>query len=70
MLLIDPERKTAIVTGEDQGLGEASVRRLHEAGSNVVVNTSSIAGVIVFLCGAIASDIAEPVVRVNGGWIG
>ena len=38
MLSIDLEGKTTIVTGASQGLGEATARRLHEAGSNVVVN--------------------------------
>ena len=38
MIPIDLSQKTAIVTGASQGLGEASVRMLHEAGANVVVN--------------------------------
>lgn len=38
MIQIDLQGKTAIVTGASQGLGEAIVRRLHQAGANVVVN--------------------------------
>ncbi len=38
MISIDLTGKTALVTGAGQGLGEATARRLHEAGANVVVN--------------------------------
>lgn len=38
MIAIDLSGKTAIVTGGGQGLGEATVRRLHAAGANVGVN--------------------------------
>ena len=38
MLTIDLTGKTAVVTGASQGLGEATARMLHAAGSCVVVN--------------------------------
>lgn len=38
MIPLDLSGKTAIVTGGGQGLGQATVRRLREAGANVVVN--------------------------------
>lgn len=38
MIPIDLQRKTAVITGASQGLGEAAARRLHAAGANVVVN--------------------------------
>lgn len=38
MIPINLQNKTAIVTGSSQGLGEATIRRLHEAGANVVIN--------------------------------
>lgn len=38
MLTLDLSGKTAVVTGGGQGLGQATVRRLHAAGAAVVVN--------------------------------
>lgn len=38
MIAISLEGKTAIVTGASQGLGEATVKKLHEAGASVVIN--------------------------------
>lgn len=38
MVGIDLSGKTALVTGASQGLGEAIVTRLHEAGASVIVN--------------------------------
>ncbi len=38
MIFISLEGKTAIVTGASQGLGEATVKRLHQAGASVVIN--------------------------------
>ncbi|QQS20113.1 SDR family oxidoreductase [Candidatus Saccharibacteria bacterium] len=35
--LIDLSHKTAVITGGAMGIGEAIVRRLHEAGANVVI---------------------------------
>ncbi len=38
MITISLEGKTAIVTGASQGLGEATVKKLHQAGASVVLN--------------------------------
>jgi len=38
MIAIDLTGKVALVTGSSQGLGEATARRLHQAGASVVIN--------------------------------
>lgn len=38
MIAIDLSGKTAIITGASQGLGLATVKKLHQAGASVVVN--------------------------------
>jgi 3-oxoacyl-[acyl-carrier protein] reductase len=38
MISIDLSGQTALITGGGQGIGAAAVRRLHEAGANVVIN--------------------------------
>ncbi len=67
MIAISLEGKTAIVTGASQGLGEATVKKLHEAGASVVINYYPDAeGKNLAKANAIAVKLGERVLCVAG----
>lgn len=67
MIAISLEGKTAIVTGASQGLGEATVKKLHEAGASVVINYYPDAeGKNLAKANAIAVQLGERVLCVAG----
>lgn len=65
MIAIDLAGKVALVTGSSRGLGEATIRRFHLAGANVVVNYyPDAAGEQKKLADAIVADLKERVVAI------
>lgn len=65
MIAIDLAGKVALVTGSSRGLGEATIRRFHLAGANVVVNYyPDAAGEQKKLADAIVADLKERAVAI------